>query len=106
MFTAICKAAGRGGLDPADIEGIDDYIAQLSAMDPDSYAFRYTRSKEGAHSLPPDVKRINLRHFAETIARLADYFEGLDAAVCGLADTKSEMQVEHRSGMAHYMDYA
>src|SRR6266849_4811827 len=39
MINAIGKTAGWGPFDPADLEGIDDYIAQLSAMDPDSYAF-------------------------------------------------------------------
>lgn len=105
MFAAICKAAGWAALDPADIEGIEDYIAQLSALDPDSYSFRYTRSKKGERSLPPDVKRINLRHFAETIERLADYLDGLDAATVHLEEVKAEMEAEYRREMIQYMDY-
>ncbi len=88
------------------MHGIDDYIAQLSTMDPDSFAFRYTRSKKGGRSLPPELKRINLRHFAETIERLADYFDGMDAAVYSLMEAKSEMEAAYRDEMAHYMDYA
>lgn len=56
-------------------------------------------------ALPPDVKRVNLRHFAETIERLADYFEGLDAAICSLADAKVEMEAEYQREAAYYMDY-
>ena len=106
MLADICKAAVWGVLNPADVEGIDDYIHQLSELDPDSYSFRYARSKKGDRSLPPDVKRINLRHFAETIERLADYLDGLDAATVDLEEVKAEMEVEYGREMAHYMDYA
>ncbi len=106
LFANVCKAAGWDRLEPADIEGVDDYIRQLSEMDRDFFAFRYTRSKQGCRSLPADVKRINLRHFAELVERLADYLEGLDAAVYSLVEAKSEMEAEYRREMAQYMDYA
>jgi len=105
MFAEICKAAGWGALDPADIEGIDEYVRQFSALDPDSYRFRYAQSKRGEPSLPADVKWINLRHFAETIERCADYLDALDAATSHLEEVKTEMEAEWRSDMAQYMDY-
>ena len=89
-----------------DVHGIDDYIAQLSKMDQDSFAFRYTHSKKGERSLPPELTRINLRNFAEMLERLANYFDGMDAALYSLVEAKSEMEAEYRSEMAHYMDYA
>jgi hypothetical protein len=53
LLSAVSKAAGWTELDTADEEGIDDYICQLSKLDPDSFSFRYTRSKKGSlHCLP------------------------------------------------------
>ena len=105
MFADICKAAGWRAPERDDVEGIDEYIHQLSSMDPDSYAFRYAHSKKGTPSLPSDLKQVNLRHFAETIERLADYLDGLDAATVHLEEVKSEMEAEWRSEMAQYFYY-
>jgi hypothetical protein len=106
MLAAVCNAAGWGALDTADVQGIDSYIRQLSELDPDSYRFRYTRSKTGAPSLPAKLKGFNLRHFSEMLERLADYLDGLDAATVHLEEVKSEMEAEWRNEMAQYMDYA
>jgi hypothetical protein len=94
MINAVGATAGWGPFNPAELEGIDEHITQLSAMDPDSYAFRYTRSKKGNPALPPDVKLINLRHFAEMIERLGDALDGLDMATSHLEDAKAEMEAE------------
>lgn len=95
-LNCVCEAAGWAAFDPADIGGIDDYIRQLSDMDTESFAFRYTRTKKGTLSLPKDLKLINLRHFAEGIERLADCLEGLQAAVDSLAEAKAELEVQQR----------
>jgi hypothetical protein len=89
MLAAVCKAAGWGTLSSADEEGINSYISQLTALDPESYSFRYTHSKSGAPSLPSE-KRINIRHFAEMMERLADYLDRLDTAVGVLEEAKME----------------
>ena len=102
MLAAVCKAAGWGELDSDDVRGIDSYIRQLCKVDPDSYRFRYTRSKQGDPSLPADLKGFNLRHFAELIERLADCLDGLDAATSYLEEGKSEMEAEWQSEMAQY----
>lgn len=109
MLSAIGKAAGWGELDAADIEGIDDYIRQLTELDSDSFSFRYTRSKKGTPSLPAELKHINLRHFAEMLERLADFLDGLNTGLSVLKDgkaEKAEMEAEWRNEMAQYMDYA
>jgi len=59
-----------------DIEGIDDYIRQISEVDPYSYSLRYAHSKKGDPSLPEGLTHINLRHFGELMDRLADYLSG------------------------------
>ena len=100
MFVDICKVAGWNNLDSADVDGIDDYIRQLSGLDPYSYSFRYTHSKKGDPSLPQDVQ-VNLRNFAEMMERLADYLDALDAATDHLEEIKAEWQSEN----AQYLDY-
>lgn len=120
MLSAIGKASGWGELDAANIEGIDDYIRQLSEVDPDSFSFRYTHSKKGTPSLPAELGLINLRHFAEMLERLANFLDGLDIGLSALEDDKAEwkaeveaewhdykaeMEAEWRNEMAQYMDY-
>ena len=75
ILAAIAEAAGWSPLDSADVEGVDDYIRQLSSLDPDSFCFRYWHSKKGSRSLPEDLKHINLRHFADMMERLANYLD-------------------------------
>ena len=105
MLTDVSEEAGWEVLPVADVEGIDSYIRQLTELDPDSFAFRYTRSKSGTPSLPPDLKLINLRHFAEIMERLADYLDAFDSATLHLEETKAEMEAEWRSDMPRYEDY-
>lgn len=68
---------------------------QLTALDRDSYSFRYTVSKKGTPSLPEDLKFINLRNFAEKLERLADYLDALDTAIGVLTEQKEEMEFEY-----------
>ena len=75
----------------------------ITDVDPDSYSFRYTHSKKGVSSLPAELKRINLRHFAEMAERLADYLDAVDTAVGVVHDAKQEMEAEYRR---EYWDYA
>jgi hypothetical protein len=104
MFNDICKAAGWGKLNNTDLEGIDSYIRQLTELDPDSFSFRYTCSKAGVPSLPSKLHRINLRHFAELMERLADCFDALDTAVSVLAEGKMEAEAEWRNQAAFDME--
>src|SRR5262249_58382908 len=86
-------ARKRGGDQAADMEGIDSYIQQLSKLDPDSFSFRYTYSKEGKPLLPDALAMINLRHFAEMMERLADYLDGFDAAIWGYEEGQKEKRL-------------
>lgn len=94
MMPAICEAAGWGKLD-AEIEGIDNYIRQLSDLDADSFSFRYSDSKKGQPSLPGNLKNINLRHFGDLMGRLANYLYGVDEAMSWMAEAKAEMETEY-----------
>jgi len=99
MFAAIYEALGWPAPEPVDIEGIDDYIAQISRVDPRSDAFRYSYSKKRKPSLPVELRWINLRNFAELIERLAHYFEGIEMAAQELADFKGEQEADYRNEM-------
>lgn len=99
MFAEVCKAVGWDKLNRIEEQGVDSYIRQLTALDPDSYSFRYRRSKKGRPSLPSDLERIDLRHFAELMERLADYLDGLDTATSVLEEQKMDMEAEWRSEM-------
>ena len=57
------------------------------------------RSKKGRPSLPRDLERIDLRHFAELMDRFADYLDGLDTATSVLEEQKLDMEAEWRSEM-------
>jgi hypothetical protein len=70
------------------MKGVNSYIQQLTDNDPDAQAFRYAVSKKGAASLPPNITHINIRVFADSMERLADFLDGLDAAFGGLQDNK------------------
>jgi hypothetical protein len=94
--------AGWKKLAAADIEGIHSHIRQLTALDPDSFSFRYTHNKKGAISLPPDLVNLNLRHFAHMTGRLADYLDTLDTAVGVLEEGKMEMEAEWRNASGDY----
>lgn len=106
MLSAICEAASWKKLDRKDIDGIDAYIRQLVNLDPDSFSFRYARSKKGEPSLPADLRNINIRHFAEMMERLASYLGAIDDATDHLEEAKAEMEAAWRNEMASYMDWA
>jgi hypothetical protein len=106
MFTIICERAGWGTPDSEDVAGIDAYIWQLQELDPDSFSFRYARTKDGSPTLPSDLKGVNVRHFAEMMERFSSYLDGIDSATDYLEECRAEMEVEWRSGMASYMDWS
>lgn len=94
MLPSVCKAAGWEEIDAAHIEGIDEYIRQLSELDAESFSFRYSHSKKGKQSLPRNLKNVNLRHFGELMRMLASYLYGMDEAVSWLFDTKAETELQ------------
>jgi hypothetical protein len=46
----------------------------------------YMRTKKGVPSLPTEVRRINIRHFAEMIERLAGYLDRLETDITVVED--------------------
>jgi hypothetical protein len=100
LSSAITKVAGWSDLPADDIHGIDDYISQISEIDPNSYSLRYAHSKKGSPSLPKSLTHINLRHFGEMMDRLASYLWGIDVGMSAMEDMKHDYESE----MASYAD--
>jgi hypothetical protein len=95
MFTEIFEAVGWNKPETADVEGVDDYVRQLSAVDLDSFSFRYPHSKKGERSLPEDLKHVNLRHFVELMSRIASYIDGIDTATSAVEGWRDDMEAEY-----------
>lgn len=98
MFTEIYEAVGWGKPDAADVEGADDYIRQLSRLDPYSLSFRYAHSNEGKSLLPEDLTHINLRHFAEMMSRLVSYIDGIDTGTSVVNEWHDDMEAGYQNG--------
>lgn len=104
LSTAITRVGGWDDLPQEDIRGIDDYIRQISEVDPNSYALRYARSKKGDPSLPKNLTHINLRHFGELMDSLARYLWGIDVGMSALEDMKHDYESEMASYAEDYYD--
>ena len=100
MLNPACELGGESPLPPADLEGIDSYIAQLHQHDPDGQRFRYSTTKAKGQktrrlpSLPDNLTHINVRDFAAGMEKLADYLEGLDSWIGDLVDAKLEYRAQ------------
>lgn len=89
-FGSVCEAVGWNKPAKADLDGIREYICQLSAIDPNSMNFRYWRQKDGAPSLRDDLQAFNIRHFAEMMGRLADFIEALGTAMAAAGEMRDD----------------
>jgi hypothetical protein len=78
---------------PEDLDAIQDYIAQFSAVDPTSTAFRYPTAKDGSPSLP-DVRHINLRQLYLVMASVAQLLEGVSSAIDVYLGYKRDMEAD------------
>ena len=94
MLPRIYAQAGWDGVDTDELEGVESYIQQLQQLDATSISFRYARTRKGGPSLPDGLRRINVRHFAETMERLVAFLDAAHQSIGHLADKKAEMESE------------
>lgn len=93
LLNPVCDRANNPPFPVADLEGIDSYIRQIHAHDPDGQRFRYATTKaKGAPSLSPHLKLINVRIFAISMEKLADYLEGIEGWFAHLEGAKAEVE--------------
>jgi len=91
----ICRAIvadGEPSASDADLEAIDEAIAQFCAVDPRSESFRYPVDREGNSSLPETLHVINLRNLRDVINRVGSFFDGVSMAFSAYMDYKADMQ--------------
>lgn len=91
ILSKVCKDNYSKQLPTKDIKGIDSYINQLSTVDLDGVAFRFSKNKEGQPSLPDDLQHINIAIFSDHMEKLCEYLENIDYAFSHLEDCRSEM---------------
>ncbi len=73
-----------------ELDGVESYIKQITAVDPDSFSFRYSMSKDGKRSAP-EITHLNLLVFANCMERLCDYLDGIDGFFMYYKDARDEM---------------
>jgi hypothetical protein len=91
----IFEAVGWEKPDECDMEGVGDYIRQLSEPDPGGFSFRYAHSREGERLLPEDLTHIDIRHFAKTMDRLVIYIDGIDTATSVVEEWQDDIEAEY-----------
>jgi hypothetical protein len=62
----------------------------------------FARIKERERSLPDDLTRINLRHFAEMLERLLRYIDGIDMAKSMVKEWQEDMEAAYSSDYYSY----
>ena len=65
-------------------------VQEFSKIDPDSYAFRYPASKQGANAIP-GVTHINLRRVAQSVHTFAGMMEAASKAISVHLDRQREI---------------
>ena len=90
IFGSVCQAVGWSKPSVVDLEGVREYVRQLSAIDPTSTNFRYWKSKDGNPSLPDGLRSFNIRHFSEMMSRLADFIEALGTATAAAGEMRDD----------------
>jgi hypothetical protein len=74
----------------AEIDATEDFIHQLDKTDPQSFAFRYPKSKKGEISLP-ELRHVNVRHLSEIMDSVFLLLSGVHAEL-------GEMDQHHEHG--------
>ncbi|MBX9660626.1 MAG: hypothetical protein K2X00_18885 [Nitrospiraceae bacterium] len=79
-----------------ELREITRLIAEFSAVDPSSMAFRYPHDKDGNPSLP-GITHINLRNVRDVIGKISIILMGASAQLGEYLSFKHEMESEFRS---------
>ncbi len=95
MFADICEAVNWSKPEIDDLQGVSEYIRQLSEVDPDSMSFRYWKSKRNQPTLTPSLSSFNICHFSEMMGRLADFIEALDTATTAVGEMLDDLDSWH-----------
>ena len=70
------------------LNGVDNYMSQLSRIDPSSFSFRYPKDKSGRKYLP-GYRRIGLKNFYEKMKILSSFLEGINQNIAVIEENKT-----------------
>ena len=79
----------------SELEAVDEAIAEFTAVDPTSQAFRYPTDREGKRSLAADLRYINLRNLAEVMERIANFFDSAAMMISVYLEQKRDVEREY-----------
>lgn len=77
--------------EPADADAVEDLLGRLGHVDPNSMAFRYPVDLKGIPTLPEDLRRFDLLHFAEQMEGLLLWLDG----TASMLDVQRDFQAEY-----------
>lgn len=77
--------------DVPTLDAVAEKIQALHDLDPDSFHFRYPEDKKGKRTLPEDLVRVNVRHFAEQVDQVLAFLEAAGEQISVHLDYKREM---------------
>ncbi|WP_157596413.1 hypothetical protein [Plesiocystis pacifica] len=78
LWKTIRKAVDTGG-DTADLDAVEETLREWDRYDRGSLTFRYPTKKGSEETtIPEDLTNINLAHIADQVAKLDNFFAGLD----------------------------
>ena len=87
-----------------EIDAVEICIVEFSKIDPKSEAFRYPVDRDETPILPSELKRINVRHLADSMAKVANFLDGAHCGITEHLDIKGDIEREYRHIMADDMD--
>jgi hypothetical protein len=87
-----------------DFAGLNSYIQQLSKIDPDAQAFRYSHLKTGEASLPETLTHVNLAVFGDHMESLCNYLDCIDTQLDRMQELRDEMETYYAERVSEYRD--
>ena len=77
-----------------EIDKVDRVIKEITAIDKESFAFRYAYDKSGNPSIPEEIQNINVENFIEKMDEVAKILEAIDNMIAIGNDYKNEYEME------------
>ena len=65
------------GIESKQLNEVDEIIVEFSKFDPDSFAFRFPRSKKNVPNVGAPLERINIQNFEARMMVFSNFFDGL-----------------------------
>jgi hypothetical protein len=87
------------GAPPEEVAIVEKTIARLAVLDPDSFAFRYPKDKQGGSTQANVPVRINLRFLHEAMQNIANWLDAGHTEASERLQYEREQQAEYEAEM-------